>query len=108
MRNVSGHTVSGKDPSVPAKKDGLTHSEYLQLSKTQGRNHTKRCRGTERLAVGWLEHMTKAELDAYPEIVEITYAMISEAFSSRVIHPGVTTTDDVVWWMRQTHLYLVS
>jgi len=86
--------------------DGLTHSEYLQLSKALGRNYTKRCRGAERLAVGWLEHRTKAELDAYPGIVEITHAMVSEAFSSRVIHPGVTTTDDVVWWMRQKMLDL--
>jgi Xaa-Pro aminopeptidase len=86
--------------------DGLTHSEYLQLSKALSRNYTKRCRGAERLAVGWLEHRMKAELDAYPGIVEITHAMVSEAFSSRVIHPGVTTTDDVVWWMRQKMLDL--
>ncbi|MFP3951457.1 MAG: M24 family metallopeptidase [Candidatus Bathyarchaeia archaeon] len=34
-------------------------------------------------------------------MVEITHAIIAEAFSSRVIQPGVTETDDVVWWMRQ-------
>src|SRR5690606_14741155 len=27
--------------------------------------------------------------------------IIEEAFSNRVIKPGVTRTDDVVWWMRQ-------
>ena len=27
--------------------------------------------------------------------------LIAEAFSSRVIQPGITTTEDVIWWMRQ-------
>ncbi len=29
------------------------------------------------------------------------HALISEAFSNSVITPGETTTEDVVWWMRQ-------
>ena len=29
------------------------------------------------------------------------HALIAEAFSRKVITPGVTTTDDVVWWYRQ-------
>ena len=29
------------------------------------------------------------------------HAVISEAFSNAVITPGVTTTEDVAWWMRQ-------
>jgi Xaa-Pro aminopeptidase len=33
--------------------------------------------------------------------METVHAMISEAFSNSVITPGVTTTDDVVWWLRQ-------
>jgi len=33
--------------------------------------------------------------------VEIDHAIIAEAFSTRVITPGVTTSDDVAWWMRQ-------
>jgi Xaa-Pro aminopeptidase len=31
----------------------------------------------------------------------VTWEIIQEAFSNRVITPGVTTTEDVVWWMRQ-------
>jgi hypothetical protein len=37
----------------------------------------------------------------YRKIEETVHAIISEAFSNSVITPGVTTTDDVVWWMRQ-------
>ena len=37
----------------------------------------------------------------YRQLVEITHSIIAEAFSTKVITPGVTTTDDVVWWMRE-------
>jgi Xaa-Pro aminopeptidase len=58
------------------------------------------------LCIGWLERRTQPELTVYPGIVEIGHVIIAEAFSSRVIQPGITTTDDVVWWMRQTMLDL--
>jgi Xaa-Pro aminopeptidase len=81
--------------------DGLTHGEYTQLTRALGPKYSKRLSSAEPLAVGWLEHRTPRELDAYPGIVAITHALVEEAFSRRVIHPGVTTTDDVSWWMRQ-------
>ena len=85
--------------------DGLTHGEYLQLAKALG-EYMERTKGAERLAVGWLERRTPEEIDVYPSIVEITHVIVAEAFSSKVITPGITTTDDVVWWMRQTILDL--
>jgi hypothetical protein len=86
--------------------DGLTHGEHKLLSTALGEEYMGRARGAERLAVGWLERRIGPEMDAYPGIVEITHAIVAEAFSSRVIHPGITTTDDVVWWMRQKMLDL--
>jgi len=40
-------------------------------------------------------------LPAYRELMKTAHAIIKEAFSNRVITPGKTTTQDVVWWMRQ-------
>ncbi len=34
-------------------------------------------------------------------ICRISHQIIQEAFSEKVIQPGVTTTDDVVWYLRQ-------
>lgn len=34
-------------------------------------------------------------------MVQVTHDIIAEAFSEKVITPGKTSTDDVVWWMRQ-------
>jgi hypothetical protein len=84
--------------------DGLTHSEYTRLADALGADTMARVRGVERLAVGWLERRIAPELEAYPAMVDVCHRMIAEAFSPNVITPGVTTTDDVVWWMRQTML----
>ena len=38
-------------------------------------------------------------LSRYSDAMEIVWAVIDMAFSSAVITPGVTTCDDVGWWM---------
>lgn len=81
--------------------DGLTHGEYCQMMQALGSEYAERTEGAERLCVGWLERRLPDELAAYSRIVELAHAMIADAFSSRVIHPGITTTQDVVWWFRQ-------
>ncbi len=86
--------------------DGLTHSEHCQLVGALDPVHVDRIEGAERLAVGWLERRLPAEMEAYSRIVEIAHCIIEEAFSSRVIHPGITTTQDVQWWFRQRILDL--
>ena len=37
----------------------------------------------------------------FQHLSEITHNIIKEAFSTDVITVGVTTTEDVVWWMRE-------
>ncbi|MDP2871364.1 MAG: M24 family metallopeptidase, partial [Bacillota bacterium] len=81
--------------------DGLTHAEYVEMTDALGPELAARTKGAERLAVGWLERRISEEIEAYTGIVEIARAIVAEAFSSKVILPGVTTTEDVVWWMRQ-------
>jgi len=81
--------------------DGLTHTEHGDLAEALGETYMARVAGAERLAVGWLEHRIAPELTVYPSIVALGHAIIAEAFSSRVVQPGVTTTDDIRWWMRE-------
>jgi Xaa-Pro aminopeptidase len=84
--------------------DGLTHQEYERLSNALGGELTARLHSAERLCIGWLERRIPSELAAYPGFVALGHRMIAEAFSRNVIEPGTTTTDDVVWWFRQTML----
>ena len=81
--------------------DGITYSEYNQIVKNLPQKYIDRIVSAERLCVRWLETRTQTELNAYRGIMDIGHAIISEAFSPHVIHPGVTTTDDVAWWIHQ-------
>ena len=51
--------------------------------------------------MGWLEVKLPEQLVAYRHAMRVAHLVIGEAFSSVVITPGTTTTDDVAWWMRQ-------
>ncbi len=85
-----------------AFSDGLSHREYENLADALGDDLMQRTVSAEPVCVGWLETRTPAEMTVYPAIVEIGHAIIAQAFSSRVIIPGITKSQDVVWWMRQT------
>ncbi len=81
--------------------DGLTATEKENLVRALGPRYAARLRSAEHLAVGWLETKLPEETDAYRHVMRIAHQVIREAFSNRVIVPGVTTTEDVAWWMRQ-------
>lgn len=83
-----------------AHADGLSHNEHTALMQALG-PHGARVRPAEGLAVAWLEAKLPEETEGYREAMRIAHAIIREAFSSAVITPGVTTVDDVAWWMRQ-------
>jgi Metallopeptidase family M24 len=84
-----------------AHADGLSHSEHDTLMARLPVAFRSRVVSAERLAVGWLETRTAAEYEVYPMLCRLSHEIIAEGLSERVIQPGVTTTDDVVWWFRQ-------
>ncbi|MCR4855998.1 MAG: M24 family metallopeptidase [Erysipelotrichaceae bacterium] len=84
-----------------AYADGLSHSLYEDFVKELSEEEKGKIVSAENIAVGWLETRIEEEMVAYNGIVGIAHAMIAEAFSNKVIHPGVTTADDVKYWMLQ-------
>ncbi len=81
--------------------DGLTATLHDQLRETLGPELAGRLVSAEPLVIRWLETRTADELAAYPGIVALARGVLAEAFSGRVITPGVTSTDDVAWHIRQ-------
>ncbi|GAB3724540.1 M24 family metallopeptidase [Spirosoma lituiforme] len=81
--------------------DGLSFSEHEEFIKKLPADYRKRIVSAEKVAVGWLETRTEKEMAIYPLICRLSHQIIQEGFSEQVIQPGVTTTDDVVWWFRQ-------
>jgi len=81
--------------------DGLTASLQQKLMQVLPDTWHTRVVSAENLVVRWLEQRTPEELAVYPHIVSIARGVIAEGFSSKVITPGVTTTDDVAWYLRE-------
>jgi Xaa-Pro aminopeptidase len=81
--------------------DGLTANDHEQLLKALDPKLRGKLASAERLAVAWLETRSEKEMTLYPHICRIAHEIIREGFSEKVIQPGVTTTDDVIWWYRE-------
>ena len=89
-----------------ALADCLVKTDYDALMNVLPEIYKKRVVSSEKIAVGWVETRTAKEMEHYEDLVAITHEIIAEAFSTKVIEPGVTTTDDVVWWLREQVLSL--
>lgn len=81
--------------------DGMVVTDLKEFKEALPDKFEKRLVSAEKVAVGWLETRSEREMAIYPHICRIAHEIIDEAFSENVITPGVTTTDDVVWWMRE-------
>ncbi len=81
--------------------DGMVATELALLKQALGPQQSQRLVSAEKLAVGWLETRLPAEIDHYRHLSNIGHQLIATAFSNQVITPGQTSTEDVVWWLRQ-------
>jgi len=81
--------------------DGLTASLKEKLEKALGSEYSSRFVSAENLCIGWLETRSPQELSVYRHICGIAHDIISEFYSNKVITPDITSTEDVVWWIRQ-------
>jgi Xaa-Pro aminopeptidase len=79
--------------------DGLSHSEYLELSEMLGEKYTQRFVSAEKLVSDFRSRRVASEMAAFTEAGELSYTIAERAFSNEVITPGVTTLEDVAWWM---------
>ena len=84
-----------------ALADGLVKTEYDEFMEHLPTEYHDRVVSAEKLAISWLETRSQKEIDLYPTLCAMGHQILQEAFSTDVITPGVTTTDDVIWWLRQ-------
>ncbi len=80
--------------------DGMVATELSLLKQALGKQADKLV-SAEKLAVGWLETRLPEEIQYYQKLAAIGHKLIATAFSNQVITPGTTSTEDVVWWLRQ-------
>jgi Xaa-Pro aminopeptidase len=79
--------------------DGLTHTEYDYLIDTLGEPYASRLVSAEKLVSDFRSRRVASEIVAFGEAGEWSRKIAERAFSNEVITPGVTTLEDVAWWM---------
>ncbi len=81
--------------------DGLSEGLYQRLNQFLPEKYQQRLVSSEPMVIRWMETRSEPELALYPNIVKIARSVISEAFSTKAITPGVTTSDDLSWFIRE-------
>ena len=85
-----------------ALADGLVKTDYEELVENLPDSLLSKLVSAEKLAIAWLETRTEKEMKLFKKLVKTTHDIIDVAFSGKVIEPGKTTTEDLVWFLRQT------
>lgn len=98
LKDIGAENVGVNFSSSIALADGVTHTLFKKLEEVVG--DFVRLTGAEDLVVNWLQTRTKRELDLYRDLDKIAHAIIAKAFSRDAIFPGITTTSDIEWSLR--------
>ncbi len=86
---------------VHAFSDGLSAGEYEGMRQALGSPWTSRFKRTEELPLEFIASRLPEEEVFFTELTELVHSLITRMFSREVITPGVTRTEDLVWWWRQ-------
>lgn len=79
--------------STLAFAGGLHVGELEELKIQLGDKWMDRTRNVPMLPVEFIARRVPGQIDWYKSMMESVWAMVEEAFSERVIEPGVTTTE---------------
>jgi len=86
-------------PTLPMA-DGLSAVLKDYLQDAIGPEYASRLTSAELVVRDFRATRIREEHGPYRRLCEWTVFWEEEAFSSRVVWPGVTTADDIHWWMR--------
>lgn len=81
--------------------DGLSYTGYLELAEILGEEYEKRFVSAEKLASDFRSRRVASEIAVFAEACDIAYQITEKALSNEIITPGITTLEDVAWWMKE-------
>lgn len=84
-----------------AFSDGLASGEHEALVTGLGPTIMQRAVRVPLLGMDFIALRAPTMLPYYRTMMEAVHAILGEAFTTRVITAGVTTCDDVRWWLRE-------
>ncbi len=81
--------------------DGISHTQFVKLEKILGSKYSERMVSAENLITDFRSRRTLREVALMVNAVELHRQIQERALSNEVITPGVTTLEDVGWWVRE-------
>jgi Xaa-Pro aminopeptidase len=88
-----------RSPTIPMA-DGLTVGLYDYLMDTLDEKYRDRVVSAELLARDFRLNRTERETALYQQLLEWSHTWMKEALSTANIETGVTTAEDVAWWLK--------
>lgn len=79
--------------------DGLSKTNYDRLVKELGPDYGSRLVSAERVVSEFRSNFTASRLVALGEAGELSRRLADRALSNEIITPGITTLEDVSWWL---------
>ncbi len=89
-----------------AHADGMVHTEMELFMKYLPEAYKNRIVSAEKLAVGWLETRSPMEIEFYKFITDLGRKIIKTGFSEKFIVVGETSTEDIIWRLRELAIEL--
>lgn len=81
--------------------DGLSYTGRKELAEILGSKYEARFASAEKLFSDFHSRHVATEIAAFSEAGDYSYQFAERALSNEVITPGVTTLEDVAWWMKE-------
>lgn len=87
-----------------AVADGLSHTGYQQLVEQLGPVYSERLVSADQLITDFRVRRVQGEIVMFARAGEMTRRLLERALSNEVITPGITTLEDVGWWVQERML----
>lgn len=102
LRDIDPTAIAIGTNPTQAHSDGLTATLRDRLFEELPDDLMSRVVSGGHLGIRWLETRLAEERDILADATRAAHGVLRRGLSREAIDPGVTTTDDLVWWYRQT------
>ena len=101
LETIDATRIAIGTSDVQAHADGLTATQRDALMSSLPPALSDRVVSGGTLGIRWLETRLPEERSVLAEATETAHRILRRGLSREAVDPGVTTTDDLVWWYRQ-------
>ena len=81
--------------------DGFSIGLYKMFKESLGEDIMNKMVNDDLLAMKFMEIRTPTELKLMPEVMSVAHDIMERMYTTDVIKPGITTTNDLEWFMKE-------